>query len=228
MKRTNFTSEAELGRVVVAWLTDQRFEVYQEVQPSSYGEVADIVGTIGPTVCVVECKLSMGLRVINQARRWSQFAHLAYVAVPLYTGGRDFKFACDVAGKYGLGVLGVATASDQYNVPPRVEELQRPTFHRRAWAQRLRDVLNEHHKTFAEAGNSNGSRWSPFQETCRAVADYARLNPGCTMKQLIDNVKTHYGTPATARACITKYAEQGIIKGVRIERLGRGLRVWPA
>jgi hypothetical protein len=52
------------------------WEVYQEVQLEAYRPIADIVATADPKVCVVECKLSLGFRVIEQVWRWQRQATL--------------------------------------------------------------------------------------------------------------------------------------------------------
>lgn len=217
-------SEAQLGRLVVAWFQGQHWEVYQEVQTRDGGPVADIVATHGPRLAVVECKVTLGLRVINQARRWAGSAHLVYVAVPWLRAGRDFTFACEVAARYGVGVLGVVPGMGDESV----REIARPTLNRRAWAPELRRKLTDGHKTYAEAGNAEGRRWSPFRQTCAAVAAYAAQNPGVKLNELIKNIKTHYSSPATARVCIAKWAKLGKVPGIRLERAGRALLVWPS
>jgi hypothetical protein len=224
-RRETFTTEAELARCVVAWLSNLGWDIYQEVQVGGYGgAIADIVGMKGKLLCVVECKLSLGLRVLSQANDWRRMANLTYVAVPGYGRNRDLGFAMDVAAMFGIGVLRVTPR--QYLEIPDVKEIKRPTF-RRNIASNLRECLNEGQKTYAEAGNPDGKRWTPFQETCRVVRQYAQSHPGATMKEVIDNVKTHYSTPMSARQSLAKWIELGLVPGLRIERLGRALRVWP-
>lgn len=224
-----FETEAAFARLVVAWLAGQDFDVYQEVQIARYTRRADIVATRGPLVVVVECKMSLGLALIEQAAFWTQMSHMTYVAVPLnYVPFRSdrgrFGFACKVARRFGLGVL-TCHAEDPF-AEMLVRESERPEFRRRVDANYLRERLAAEHKTFAEAGNANGKFWTPFQATSKAVADYARAHPGVRLKDVVDNVKTHYSTPATARACIVKWATDGKMPGVRLERDGRAWTVW--
>ncbi|MCI0489371.1 MAG: hypothetical protein L0229_22490 [Blastocatellia bacterium] len=141
--------ETTLARYVVLWLRSQGWEVYQEVQVSTYGCIADIVETLAPKL------------------------------------------------------------------------------HRKAYVERLRAALVPERKIFAEAGNAEGKRWTPFQQTCMNVRDAVTGNPGLTIKELVDGISTHYHAPSTARSCLKKWIEAGKVKGVRIEKDGRVLRLYP-
>ena len=72
--------EADLAKVVVSWLNEQHWDVYQEVQIHGFGGVADIVAVQGPLVWVIECKTSLSLTVMEQASVWR--VHFRSVAVP--------------------------------------------------------------------------------------------------------------------------------------------------
>jgi len=225
MKRVAFTNEAALAKVVVGWLSNLGWDVYQEVQISYGAPIADIVGRKGKLICVVECKLSLGLRVLSQAHDWRTLSNLNYVAVPQYGAGRDISFACHVADMFGIGVLRVNP--DAYQGIESVTEVKRPALRRNIYSSLL-EALNEGQKTFAEAGNSDGRRWTPFQQTCDTVRRYTQAHPGAPLKEVIDNVKTHYSTPATARSSLAKWIGQGSVPGLRLERVGRSLRIWPS
>jgi hypothetical protein len=223
-RRAPFTTEAELAKVVVAWLSNLGWEVFQEVQANQYCPIADIVGRKGTLTCVVETKLSLGLRVLNQADYWRTRANLVYVAVPQYGQGRDVSFAVRVAELLGIGVL--RANPEAYSGVSNITEVKRPAFRRNIYSE-LAKSLNDGHKTFAEAGNADGRRWTPFQQTCDTVRRYAQVHPGAPLKEIIDNVKTHYSTPATARTSLAKWIEGGHVAGLRVERIGRSLRVFP-
>ena len=51
------TSEQDLAAIVVGWLTERGWDVYQEV--AIMGKVADIVAVRGPCVWIVECKVRL-------------------------------------------------------------------------------------------------------------------------------------------------------------------------
>ncbi len=221
--------ETAVAAPVVAWLEEQGWDVYQEV--TFGGPIADIVATRGPLVLVVECKTSLSLDVIEQAAGWVQAAHLVFVAVPQARSHRSF--AERVLRWQGVGMLLVdipkrytptygATAAEL--VRQRVEA----PLHRRApGSDRLRAALRPEHKTAAPAGHAGGSRWTPFRETAERVARAVAARPGITLKELLSDTSTHYRSVAAARSSLTKWIEAGVVKGVRLERDGKALRLWP-
>jgi hypothetical protein len=197
-------TEVDLAARVVAWLEEQRFDVYQSVQLHSGGPVADIVATQGSLVVVVEAKLRFGFKVVDQAAAWSPYAHLVYCAVPRARGGIG---RAGTAALVALGV-GVIVSADSTR-----EELA-PRFNRKAWAAKLRGVLCPEHKTHAPAGAQGGGHWTPFKMTCENLLKYVASHPGCPMKEAVENIDTHYASAKTARACLALWIREGKVPGV--------------
>jgi hypothetical protein len=170
----------------------------------------------------------LSLKVIEQAHNWRHFSNLASVAVP--AGKRNTAFAKTVLEMFGIGLITIGSMLkwvDPGTVDVAdVNEILVPKVNR-CPGLTLRRCLREEHKTFAEAGNANKLRWSPFQQTCADVRKYVEQHPGVTLKQLVDSVKTHYHSPQTARICIAKYVEMGVLKGVCKELDGKSLRFYP-
>ena len=208
--------EIELGRRVSAWLADQDFEIFPEVQVHSYGKIADIVARQGPLLIVVELKTSLTFRVVEQAARWVGRAHMVYIGVP--TEGRS-QMLRRVLAMLGIGVI----VADEY----KTRESSAPTFHRHI-GQELKKALDNANPTFAEAGNPESRHWTPFQATCHAVREYVHQHPGATLKELVDNVETHYHSPATAKTCIVKWIRANKIPGLRLEKKLRSWTVLPS
>ena len=221
--------ETELAKGVIAWLQDMKWDVYQEVQVFSYGAIADIVGLFDGRTWVIEVKTTLSLKVMEQAYHWKPFSNLVSVAVPRGRRG-SIEFPWKVLESFGIGLIRVVESSDWVNhasVPVwEIVELVRPQVNRRP-GKYLKDSLSEAHKTFAEAGNANKLRWSPFQQTCLDVRKFVEKNPGAGLKQIIDNVKTHYQSVQSAKSCIAKYIQMDVLKGVRSEKDGKKLRFYP-
>jgi len=220
--------EINLAKGVIAWLQDMKWDVYQEVQVFSYGAIADIVGLFNGRTWVIETKTSLSLKVMEQAYHWKPFSNLVSVAVP-HGKRRSIEFPWKVLESFGIGLIRVVESSNWVNhtsVPVwEIEELVRPQVNRRP-GKHLKDSLSEAHKTFAEAGNANKLRWSPFQQMCLDVRKFVEKNPGAGLKQIIDNVKTHYHSVQTAKGCIAKYVQMDVLKGVRSEKEGKVLRFY--
>jgi hypothetical protein len=209
--------EEELAARVVAWLSNQRWEVYQEVQVESYGRRADIVAVQGPVSWVIETKMSFGIGVLDQALYWVGMANYVSVATPYGRGIRSTVLKRSMES-IGLGSLLVRDWGIEERIHPRLQRRLR---------RDIRKYLNEPQKTFAPAGNAHGARYTPFQETCRKIVDRVKIQPGIGIKELIDNIETHYLSSKTARSVLAKWIQQGVVKGVRAEYEGRALRLYP-
>jgi hypothetical protein len=208
--------ETDLAKKVVEYLEDLQWDVYQEVQAHSYlgSACADIVAVNGPVAWVIECKVTAGLRVIEQALRWKGHANMVSIAVP-----NSSWMAQNVCLKYGIGVLHVRkNLLDVY-------EVERPHLIRKT-SKRLREKLRPEHKTIP-AGSANGGQWTPFKETCRNVLRSVKHRPGISMKDLLKNTSTHYASPSSGRACLIRWLDAGVVPGVEIRRDGRNISLYP-
>lgn len=208
--------EQELAAKVVAWLSDLRWDVYQEVSLGTYSKRADIVAVQHGIMWVIETKAATSMSVIRQAHDWRGYAHLRSIAVPVGQRYRDRDFVEYVCRLIGVGILRVGT---------EVSEREPGRFDRKVCSV-LRDRLRDEHKTFAPAGNANGSRWTPFQATCQDVVRYVTKNPGCSIKQLVSEVNTHYHTPSSARCALAKWIKAGVVKGVEARFDGRKMKLF--
>jgi len=203
--------ETDLAEKVILWLQDQRWDVYQEVTMTG-GSCADIVAVQGKIVWIIECKMSASLSVVEQAYRWSRTANYVSVAVP-----KPSFFFEKVCRKFGIGVLSARREVNEIVSPKLI----------RISTEKYRSKLLPEHKTYAKAGNADGRRWSPFKNTCLNILNSVRRSPGICMKDLIASTDHHYHTPSTARQCLVKFIEAGIVPGVKVVRDGRFMRVYP-
>lgn len=210
-------TEEKLAAGVVEWLRAQHWEVYQEVE--CRGSVCDIVATSGPLVWAIECKTSFGLAVLSQAFSWRPHAHFVSIAVP-HRRWRTRAFAVQAMRDYGIGsVIGGGYGGAQEDIEPRLN---------RHADRRLRDALREEHKTWAAAGNARGDRFTPFQATVREARAFVAAHPGATFREMVAAIRHHYRSAATARSCLKRYIEAGIVEGIDLRRDGRALRVYPS
>ncbi len=216
--------ETILAESVIRWLESQKWDVYQEVQIDTYSPVADIVAVLGNLVWIIECKKSLSLSVMEQAYRWRRCSNFVSVAVQRRKriGGRDF--AIKVLRTFNMGMLTVDLGCPLKN---KISEIIRPVLNRKGLTKRIKERLLPIHKTFARAGNSDGLRWTPFQQTSISIRHEVKKHPGITMTELMDKIHHHYSTESTARSCIAQWAQKGVIKGVGVKRDGRLMRLYP-
>lgn len=188
--------ETELAAHVVEWLTDQHWDVYQEVRQYQGGPIADIVAVRHGIVWVIECKLSAGLYVLEQAGGWH--SHLRSVAVP-ESRSRTRRFEFVARDYFKVGVIEVNKRSGNVN-EVRAAPLMRE-YHK--LATDLRSILHDGHKEFSEAGSKDGGYWTPYKETMRKVRRVIEGNPGCTIGEIYKRLEeTHYRNEASAKSGI--------------------------
>ncbi|MDY7037906.1 MAG: hypothetical protein SV375_17310 [Thermodesulfobacteriota bacterium] len=211
--------EEDVAKHVVEWLDTQGWEVYQEVQIATYGVVADIIAVQKPLLWIIECKTSLSIAVMEQAYRWKGYANFVSVAVPKSNNRRGRAFAETILKNFGIGLLNVRGNDVHENISPLLN--------RKPSKKRILAILHDEQKTYAAAGNANNKRWTPYQQTCINILQEVNKQPGITMKELMERIKHHYQTNATARSCLYRWAGMGIIKGVCVKRDGRLIRFYP-
>jgi hypothetical protein len=214
-------SETELAAPIVRWLADLDWDVYQEVQHFQRGCVADIVATQGPVTWVVEVKRSLSIDLINQAYHWLGSANRISVATP-HKRRKHYEAVYRLLRMDGIGHLEVAPRLDDFRICVSVPAV----LHRRV-SSRLRDGLCEGQKTYAAAGNANGSRWSPFRETCENVRRLVEREPGITMREMMISLEHHYSSLQSAKTSLAKWINRGKVRGVRSEVVNRRLCLFP-
>jgi hypothetical protein len=211
MRKPPFTSEQELAAAVVEWLRAYQWEVYQEV-PVGNG-IADIVAKQGPVLWLIETKMSMSIRLLNQLDDRVASAHITSAAVPA-------RKRCEAPWKLlralGVGLLGVWSDG-------QIEESVRPRFFRRAKGIEL----HEQQKTFCAAGSASGGHWTPFKETARNVLLFVLWRPGCTLNELIEGISHHYNDTTAAKRNILMWIKTDVIKGIRIDESVRPYKLYP-
>jgi hypothetical protein len=221
-------SEQQLAAGVVSWLESRGWDVYQEVEGA--GGRADIVALLGRLCWVIECKLLLGWDVCEQALYHRPGAHMISVATP---ARRRSMFAHKILETLGIGHIEVESAWMGYGDKDRnlfnVAERIRPQLHRHLVESRdMRTKVHPEHKTHAAAGSNIGGQVTAFKLTAYAVRDYVKEHPGATFKEVLDQVETHYASKGSARAHLSYWIERGKVKGLRLERTGRKMKLFPA
>lgn len=253
---TERIAETEIGRAVVKYFDNMLHDVYQEVRLLGIdGKRADIVA-VDPDrrVVIVECKVSLTFDVIAAALHWQLYhmAHRVYIAVMECAGKktcygiRDKRatpgrsLAYDLCKERGVGVIVVkktmGPVGEVYD-GERVPEYECTEVVAARWIrpnkffdprERTIPCLLEEHKTWGEAGNAKAAFYSPFTDTCRQVAAFVAKNPGCSMREAVENCRHHYPKNSSAVACLTKWARAGKVKGIRTEWIGNKVKLFPA
>ncbi len=196
-------TEQELARSVVAWLAAQHYDVYQEVQVTELGPIADIVVDVDGWGWVIECKTTLGLHVLGQAHRWQRSGVTRVsVATPAKGSARAAaEMATLICSRFGIGRLSV--------VGSEVVEKHEPRFTRppSRLRRRERDILracHEGHLRCASAGSAQGGHWTPYRETIAGVREFLAGRDWTPVREIVAEVTHHYITASTARSCLAK------------------------
>jgi len=208
-----FNSEKDIAKILINWLKDLKWDVYQEVEIKPFNSIADIVATQNNVSWTIEVKQNMSLVLLSQAYNYIWQSNYVSIAIPASNHKTKYNVANIFCKDYGIGILRI-TNNDVYI------ELN-PKFHKIHKKLNINQKLNENQKNWAEAGNNLKQRWSPFQQTCKNIKEYIKENQGSCLKDVINNVNHHYSTPSTAKSCISKWIKEGIIDGIKIKKDGK-------
>lgn len=205
--------ETELASKVVDWLNDQGWEVWQEVRFHTYCAIHDIIAIKDNITWCIECKLSFNLKVIEQAYRSNTI--FKSIAVPTTN-----SFGQMICNRLGIGILVVGKNTDSvYN---RSGKIFRENYrYSKDIVKKLKDIP----KSFARAG-SKGGYWTPYKETIRSIRAYILTHEGCTLKEIMHELKHHYASDATARICIRKSLEEYEIDWCKVVKDGKVFRYY--
>jgi hypothetical protein len=212
--------ETELAEPVISWLQAQNWNVFQEVQFSRMGGVADICAERHGILWIIEAKTAMTIEVLNQASAWP--VHFRSIAVPRAKYGfkRDYAVARDY---YRVGVIEVS----EYDIN---EKLKPPLYlrHHRT-AKRLLSELTELHRTFAKAGSKGGSHLTPYKMTMMQIRSTVERNPGCTIEDLFaEHGAMHYANKSSFKGNVLKCLEDFESQWCRIDKTSKPYKLYLA
>jgi hypothetical protein len=216
-----FKSEEEFAEIIVNWLKNDNWTVYQEVERRRGGKVADIVAEKNGKYWIIECKLNCGFSVMCQADNWGGYANYVSIAVPLYTMNEFRKKICKLLN---IGIIGVnkkCYLKNDYEVNRYLEIPERELTNKH-----LINKLTEKHKIFAKAGNNYGHKVTTFNLTVDKLIDYVKNNNGCLLKDAISNIKHHYSTKSSAFNSLSKLIDSDIIKNLYIDKTKEGTKIY--
>jgi len=215
-------SETDLAAAVVDWLKKGGWTVYQEVSSGYAGPRADIVAVKNGLSWIIETKLIYNLQVMEQAYLWRRRHSTNFVSIAVLMTKKCRKNAVIDNFHYasGIGLIEVQLRDDWYvemsGSDMYVNTRYAPRKIRTGKSCNIKNALSDRHKDFCKAGSAGGGYLTAFKESVEEIKNYIKKHPGKTIKEVIEAVGSlHWSNPACAKACIAKYLNKGIIKGVR-------------
>lgn len=195
--------ETELAARVVEMLIAKDYEVFQEVQLKTYGQVADIIAVKDGSPLIIECKVGYGLRVLEQAAAWN--APYRAIAVPAPVNKRrKYRVAWSF---YEVGVIQVGLSGNCKFIH------HAPLYGSPASGDKIIESLSDWHKTHADAGSQN-SHLTPYRIMLLKVQELLRNSSGLTLDEIVDEVGLGH------------YANRTSLKGVLRQTFNESDWVW--
>lgn len=204
-------SEEALGKILVSWLKESGWEVFQEVKHC--GHVADVVAKKCNVTWVIEIKSNPCLKVLEQAAYWFNRCNFVSVCTLSNKNIAAFEKICMNSG-IGLIVFG-KTGKLSKNIEGRYFD---PKY-------TISVSLCEQQKTYANAGNDQRDFFSPFKQTRDSFVAYVKANPGCTIKSVVESINHHYKTDKQACSALLHWIKKGVI-GVVLKKKTKPYRLY--
>lgn len=204
--------ESEIGEKVLLHLESQGWDCYPEAQFVSMGRSADIACVKDNKLMVVEIKVSASLALLEQACKWlSSPVDYVSIAVPVPIS----HFVGEILRWKGIGSYRVPRYEwDRFRVMTLAKEQGKDP-------ERVKKMISKLHEDMKNyIPGSPAGRSTPYSRTILAVTEYLYHNPDSKLKDILDNVKTHYTSLSSARSSLPRAIEQFERQKIIITRPG--------
>ncbi len=205
--------------MIIQHLEEEMWTIYPEV--SIRGRTIDIVAKRGPIFMALELKKVLSFGVIEQAMWARPYAHCIAIGVPGVYRRQGGAAVSSLLKHEGIGLI----EADQTRAVMRV----RPAILRKPpKIAQLKAIALDPIQSTIEPGSNRGGYVTGFKRTCIRIAQYVAQNPGCPLNEAIDKIEHHYAHDASARGALSSFIRYGLMAGVRYEKEGRKILLYPA
>jgi len=188
--------ESELAKHVISYFENLDYTTYKEVSLKGGGTIrSDIYCKKDSESVAIEIKMTMCLKVIEQAFKWRPYANKVYIVIP--KKGKINHFAEQLCQDYGIGLL--------YYKGSYFEERIKPMLNINAKEPSLYEE-----QLLSEASNNRGDFVTPFKITVDRIIKYVGDNK-LLLKEVIENIEHHYRDNASATNSIKSMIKIGVI-----------------
>ena len=200
--------ESDLFFPLKSYFENERYTVYAEVP--CYGRTADIVAVRDNIVTVVEMKVTMNLKLVEQVFFWRNMANYVYAAVPM--GADITPFVRELLRNAGIGIIGldIRVCDDSQPFCSRIEKYEKAKLFRKLgyrymigreehfqpirWEQH---IIPEHSQNVAGVQHADirVSRYKLMMDRARHLLSI--WPEGMSINKLADELDTYYANPKT-------------------------------
>jgi len=200
-KDNKFKDESSLAESVVCWLKNEGWEVYKEVKPLKLNEVADIVAVKDGKIWIVECKVSYGSKVLEQAYKWKKYVD--YVSVATQRTYHQNIVLDFFLNEKGIGRFWVAPPANEALSYGYVYLSKKPEENLTPNREIILKSLREEQKS-SIAGSLAGSVITPYKITIDQIKNLLLDKGALTIHEIVDSIKHHYANRQSAINTLSK------------------------
>lgn len=227
-------TEAEIAGAVMDELIGQGWDCYPEVILPHSMRRADIVA-VRPfpflphrkMVHIVECKSTWSLSLLEQGLDRTDCCNF----VSLASQGKCSFLYEKICREKGIGRIVVsrsvsdhsATASEYFGSP--ANQIRSKSRFYAKWVQELIDSLHPDMKNYRPGTTSDQGYSTPWRRTMDRAARFVADNPGCTVKELVEGIDTHYSSITGAKTGVLTWLPQR--PDIRVDTDKRPFRFYP-
>lgn len=227
-------NEADFAASIAEWLRREGHEVYCEVTFGLGGKRVDIVSkSPDGEWWAIECKMSAGMSVLEQADYWKSPCcfHRIFVAVPLankyhHINEKSTFYKCCEGVGVGLIVnrLGRQREGESYqwgewhDVPIMVKESPlHPHENKFGWPEKFLHPDQANSKPGTQGGHS-----TPFSRMVKAIVDHLKEHrQGADENDIAKILRTNYSSSGSGFNNLCEWIKYGKVKDIAVWRGGR-------
>jgi len=207
--------EEDLSEYVRKDFEELGYTMYAEVQMRSGGPRCDMYGRIedkahpqyGRTI-VIESKLSLNLKVLEQIYGWVGRANLSFILCPTtYKNIKTRRFVRELCKLLGIGILEVDINKNKYYITVNPKYHDNPKHPK----------LFEGQKALI-ASNADNNYATPFKNTVELINKHMANRDSDILMNVIKCVPHHYKSDISACKAIKYFIETNVIKNFYIRR----------
>lgn len=225
-------TEAEVAQAVMEHFSAEGWDCYPEVEIP--GGRADIVAvrplpfSSSRIVHIIETKTSWSLSLLEQALYRRELAHYVSIAAPRTKRyNRLFWILCR---DYGIGMMEIVGADPHVqphrDYPAKLSRGLKSAKKLGLGPWRTLASLHEDQKRFTPGSTASAGYSTAFSRTMDSCADYVRKNPGATVKEIIEQVASHYASKSGFKQGVLVWLEKRF-DDIEARREGRCIRFYP-
>lgn len=202
--------ESELADIVIKYYESKGYTIYSEVLYKPRGKRADIVAVKNNEYVVIETKMSMNLKLLEQAFFWKDKSHKTYLCFP--SQRKINWFAVNMCKDYGIGIFILRKGNLQlYSESSVCKNPDLPKLY-----EQQKDSIS---------GSKGGDYVTPFKITRDKLVNYVKKNGENTLISCVQKIDHHYSNDNSAKQSLTKMISIGVIDQLELFKKGRTMFV---